>query len=97
MTLTKDENKTYLPDGRPKYTCGCTGADEDQVIVELLADGGLPEWFLRLDGASVLLCDDCGDKLAESPYELGAAIHLGEKVITLQVAQKAAKGRKPSQ
>ena len=47
-----------LPDGRVRYTCGCTGADMDQVMFRLDNDGNLPPWLEKL-GAEFVLCSDC--------------------------------------
>ena len=47
-----------LSDGRVRYTCGCAGADLDQVMFRLDNDGNVPRWLEKL-GAEFVLCSDC--------------------------------------
>lgn len=58
-----------LPDGRVRYTCGCAGADTDQVMFRLDEDGNIPEWLEKL-GAEFILCPDCSARLDAAPGKL---------------------------
>lgn len=55
-----------LPDGRVRYTCGCAGAEMDQVMFRLDKDGNIPEWLEKL-GAEFILCSDCSARLDAAP------------------------------